>query len=234
MKKQLLVAGIALSCASQNAHAFWPYQMVFEDPFQMSERIRKEAEQQFAQAAKFAKACQEQCTVQADYTLQSYEDKEKNVYGILVKLNGPYGKQAPTVTINTTKNAHGDSASELEIEASTASKASPAANTSNTTSSAKQQYISQSSTMIIRDDVVSQQISHSRASVQDGVLRIKHTLPKNIRQEGYSLHFEDGQLKLEFSLLDKQPAIAKKALVYTTAATTKPEAAQNEEVADEK
>jgi hypothetical protein len=215
MKKQILLAGLAIASTSPSLQAYWRSNTIFDDFFQASERMMQDMRQNMAKAQELSKMCHQRSEAQADYTLQHYT--ENGLYGLLIKLNGEYGKQAPRVTINTTKNTNGQAVKELEIESVTREKDTKATKQD----AAKKEtyaYYTQSSTTVMHNGVVSQHVSeNSRASVENGVLRVKHNLPKNVDEENYSMSFEDGQLKLEFTVIDQQPKAAKKALAYTAA-----------------
>ncbi len=208
MKKQALLTGLALFCASHNLQARWHHTNIFDDFFQASERMMQDMQQSMKRIEDLGKMHRAQ-EAQPDYTLQHYT--ENGTYGVIIKLNGAFGKKAPKVAINTTKNATGQALKELEIESAPPVEEGKEENTKSAGKKESYAYYTQSSTTIMRDGVVTQQVSeNSRASIENGVLHIKHTLPKNVDEESYAMSFENGQLKLEFTLLQEKPKAAKK------------------------
>jgi hypothetical protein len=206
MKKQTLLTGLALLYASNNLQAHWQ----FEDFFRASERMMQDMQQNIKRIEDLGKMHQAQ-DAQPDYTLQYYT--ENSTYGVIIKLNGVFGKDAPKVAINTTRNSTGQLLKELEVEAVIVNEDNGAKQSEKKESYA---YYTQSSTTVMRDGVITQHTSeNSRAAIQNGILRIKHTLPKNVNEESYTMSFENAQLKLEFNLMKEAPKATKKSLVYT-------------------
>ncbi len=213
MKNQILFTGLVFVGMAPSLHAMWPQNSVFHDLFQSSERMMQEMRHNIAKTEELAKMCHQRNEIRPDYTLQHYDGKE--VYGLLIKLNGQYGTQAPKVTINASSSAHGAGTKELEVE-TVLGEAENATNKKNTGDKESYACQTQSSTTVMRNGVVSQQVSdNSRAVLDNGVLRITHSLPENIDAENYTMSFDDGQLKLEFSFLEAQPKAEKKALLYS-------------------
>ncbi|MBM3893510.1 hypothetical protein FJ365_03885 [Candidatus Dependentiae bacterium] len=233
MKKHVLFASLVLSIATlASVEARWGQPLLFEDVFQASERIMREAQQNserimreaqqhFAQVERVTKECQENLSTQPDYTLQSQRDETKGVYRLSITLNGKFRQEPPKVSVSDTKDASGALTKELEVEAtSTPNKKTD----QNRVNDGERTCFTQSLTTVIRNGKTEQIFEGSQASVKNGILSIKYSLPRDINEKNYTMEFADGQLKLEFPITK----LAKTALVYT------PNAKKTEEEDQEK
>jgi len=207
MNKRTLLLTSCMLCLAPAARP-----SLFDEVFQESERMMRRMNQHFALMEKGARGRHQDGSQHQDYTLQHYQ--RDGVHGVLIEFSQRFASQAPVVNINTSKDVRGVAVKELEVVATAQqSKDAPQGN-----EAAANTYTcyTHSSVTTVRDGVVTQQVQESsEGSLKDGVLSIKHQLPRDVNEEDYTMSFNDRQLRIEFKLREPERRENKRALKYT-------------------
>ncbi len=209
MKKHLVLCSLVLTATQQSASAF------FGDPFADLDRMMRKQREAIADIERMAKAHRADASgAQSDYTLQHSLDGD--FYTVTVTLSENYGKQAPKVMINSSRDRFNAEVKELEIEA-----ISPVEETKGSKSDADRRSYSSysySSTVMVKDGVVFKQGQESaRATMENGLLKVVHQLPQDVNEDSYTMSFDQNTrvLVVKFDVREQQQKAAQRTLAYT-------------------